>query len=74
MPAPKATNEYGHGQMMGMLVIIQLFENARDDKRSVDGRLMQRIKEIATRDLSEYLEKPEEDVLLLVNEQLRSVS
>lgn len=70
---PKITDDYGHGQMMGMLVIIQLLENARDDNKVVPGTMIQKIKDVASRDLAVYLDRHEEDVLLLVNEQIRTI-
>ncbi len=73
MQAPKATTDYAHGQMMGMLVIIQLFDNARESNSTIDLGTLNRVKDIASRDLAEYLDIPEEDVLLLVNEQLRNI-
>lgn len=73
MKTPKATTDYAHGQMMGMLVIIQLLEQAKETQKPVTGNMIQTIKNVCTRDLAQYLERPEEDVLLLVDEQLRKI-
>lgn len=59
--------------MMGMLVIIKLLENAREANRPLSVKLFRTVKDIASRDLAEYLQKPEEDVLLMVDEQLRKI-
>lgn len=67
------SNEYEQGQMMGMLVVIQMLENAREQNVPIMHSTLDKIKRIAVKSLSEYLEKPEEDVILLVNEQLGSI-
>ncbi len=73
MNPPKITDDYGHGQMMGMLVIITMLENAVDANDLLKSSMIQKVKDIANRDLAQYLNSPEEDVLLLVNEQLRNI-
>lgn len=70
---PKPTEDYGHGQMMGMLVVIQMFENAREAGVMIKGSSLEAIKKIAVKDLAEYLKKPEEDVFLMVDQQLKKV-
>lgn len=66
-------DDYAQGQMMGMLVMIQMFENAIDDKQPIPKSTTDKIKSIAVRSLSEFLQKPEEDVILLVDKQLRTI-
>ncbi len=56
--------------MMGMLVVLQLYENAQNAGVHVPERTVDTIRRIASIDLAEYLQKPEEDVLLLVQQQL----
>lgn len=73
MKTPKPTDEYGHGQMMGMLVIIQMLENAREEGMGIRQEVFDKIKSIAGKDLAEYLDKPEEDVYLLVDKQLKEM-
>lgn len=73
MKPPKATTDYEHGQMMGMLVIVSLLENAREANVPISHKVLDTIKNVASRDLAEYLGKPEEDVLLLVDQRLRSI-
>lgn len=68
---PKPTTEYEHGQMMGMLVVIQFIESAGET--GIDGMIFDKIKKIAVEDLAEYLSKPEEDVHLLVDNQLKDL-
>lgn len=70
---PVPSDDYGHGQMMGMLVIIQMFENARDTNMVLDSGIFEKVKRIAVIDLSEYLKTPEEDVYLLVDQQLKEI-
>jgi len=70
---PKPSDDYGHGQMMGMLVVIQLFENARDAGTTINEKVLENIKKIAAGDLAGYLDKPEEDVYLLVETQLKEI-
>lgn len=72
MIAPKPTDDYSHGQMMGMLVIIMMFEMAKENGVSVPDSTLQSIKDLAVEDLAEYLNKPTEDVLLLIEEELRN--
>lgn len=72
-PVPVPGNDYSQGQMMGMLVIIQMFENAIEAKKPIPQSTTNKIKSIAVRALSEYLQKPEEDVILLVDQQLRNI-
>lgn len=67
------SDDYGHGQMMGMLVMIQLFENARDADSYIPDSILDTVKRIAASDLAKYLKKPEEDIYLLVDQQLRKV-
>lgn len=71
MKQPLPSEDYGHGQMMGMLVVIQLFENAQDVGRVIPQSTLDTIKGIAAKDLADYLKKPEEDVYLLVDQQLK---
>lgn len=71
MEKPKPTSEYEHGQMMGMLVIIQAIEKSGENGISVD--IFDKIKRLAVQDLSEYLKKPEEDVHLMVDNQLKDI-
>jgi len=71
MQIPKPSDDYGHGQMMGMLVVIQLLENSRDTNVPIPMTTFDTIKKIAVSDLAEYLKKPEEDVYLLVEQQLK---
>jgi hypothetical protein len=73
MKQPKPSDDYGHGQMMGMLVIIQLLENSREVNIPVPSSTFETIKKIAVNDLAGYLEKPEEDIFLLVDQQLKKV-
>ena len=73
MKQPIPSNDYGHGQMMGMLVVIQLFENAREAGTFVPESTLEKIKRIAANDLAGYLQKPEEDIFLLVQQQLKKV-
>lgn len=73
MQTPKPTTEYEHGQMMGMLVIISMLENISDVESTPYGATFEKIKRLAAQDLSEYLKKPEEDVYLLVEQELKSL-
>lgn len=73
MDKPVPGYEYSMGQMMGMLVIIQMLQNAQEAKVFVPNQTLDKIKAISAKSLAEYLQKPEEDVLLLVNEQLSKV-
>lgn len=66
-------DDYSHGQMMGMLVVIMMMENALDNKLQINGDTLETIKRVSVEHLAEYLKKPEEDVLLLVTEQLRTI-
>lgn len=70
---PKPSDDYGHGQMMGMLVVIQMFENAKLKDVSIREDVLENIKRLAVSDLSQYLDKPEEDVHLLINQQLKEI-
>lgn len=70
---PKPTDEYGHGQMMGMLVMITMIENVVDLDGTPHGPTFERIKALAVSDLSQYLNKPEEDVYLLVDTELKEI-
>lgn len=70
MKQPIPSDDYGHGQMMGMLVVIQLFENSREMGVPIMESTLDTIKRIAVSDLAEYLDKPEEDIYLLVQNQL----
>lgn len=70
---PQATDEYGHGQMMGMLVVIAMFERARDAGQIIKPDVLADIKKIAVSDLSEYLDMPEEDVYLMIESQIKEV-
>lgn len=58
---------------MGMLVIIQMIENSQEDEIGIPVSVFDKIKSLAAKDLSEYLKKPEEDVYLLVESQLRDI-
>tara|TARA_B100001250_G_scaffold371758_1_gene356774 strand:+ start:109 stop:336 length:228 start_codon:yes stop_codon:yes gene_type:complete len=71
MKQPVPSDDYGHGQMMGMLVVIAMFENAAEKGIEIPQYTLDTIKRIASQDLSEYLDKPEEDVLLLVETQIK---
>lgn len=73
MKPPKASTDYAQGQMMGMLVIIQMLENAIDTKVKVPQEKLTTIKRVAVDSLSEYLQKPGEDVILLVDQVLRTI-
>jgi len=73
MKQPVPSDDYGHGQMMGMLVMIRLFENARDADSYIPDTTLETIKRIAVSDLAQFLSKPEEDVYLLVDQQLKKV-
>ena len=73
MPPIKITDEYGHGQMMGMLVAIQMYENADEIGHRVPQTVVDKIKRIAANDLAGYLKKPEEDVMLLVEQRLKDI-
>lgn len=73
MQPPKPGTEYAQGQMMGMLVIIQMLEAAEDTKVPIDSKRLQTIKNVAVNSLSEYLQKPGEDVILLVDKVLKSI-
>ena len=70
---PKPTNDYGHGQMMGMLVVIELFNKARENQATISQKMLDDISKIAVADLSEYLQKPEEDVYLMVDNELKEM-
>ena len=70
---PKPTDDYGHGQMMGMLSIITLIENLPYINESQYGPILQNVKRAAATDLSEYLKKPEEDVYLMVEKELKEL-
>lgn len=67
------TDEYGHGQMMGMLVIIELIETIAEAGATLDPSVLEKIKRIAVSDLAQYLNKPEEDVHLLVETKLKDI-
>lgn len=73
MDMPEPTDDYGHGQMMGMLVIIQLIEEAHAAGTTVRPETFDKIKRIAVSDLAEFLDKPEEDVHLLIETQLKEM-
>jgi hypothetical protein len=74
MKKPKPTNEYEHGQMMGMLTMLMLFEEASDEGVTISPDVLNKIKDIAAKDLSGYLEKPEEDVYLMISRELEEIS
>lgn len=67
----KPTEDYMQGQMMGMLCIIQMFENAKDAGVLIQQTQLDIIKRIAVQSLAPYLQKPEEDIMLLVDQQLK---
>jgi hypothetical protein len=71
---PEPTDDYGHGQMMGMLVIIEMFEHSRLTGASIELSVLDTIKTIAVADLSKYLKLPEEDVYLLVDSALKEIN
>lgn len=73
MQTPTPTTEYDHGQMMGMLVVITMVEKISDLESTPYGPTFEKIKRLAAKDLSEYLNKPEEDVYLLVDEELKAL-
>lgn len=73
MRQPLPSDDYGHGQMMGMLVIIDLIENSLDAGVTIPSDTFDTIKRIAVKDLADYFKKPEEDVFLLVDQQLKEV-
>lgn len=73
METPKPTTEYEHGQMMGMLVIISMVEKISDLEKTPYGSTFEKIKRLAAQDLSGYLKKPEEDVYLLVDNELKEL-
>lgn len=73
MQKPTPTTDYEHGQMMGMLVIIQIIENSIDDDMGVPASVFDKIKRLAAEDLADYLDKPEEDVYLMVEEELKDL-
>lgn len=74
MKLPMPSSDYGHGQMMGMLVVIQMFDNAADNGIIIPRNTLDTIRKIASGDLAEYFKKPDEDVLLLVEQQLKEVT
>lgn len=70
MQKPKPTTEYEHGQMMGMLVIIMMLEQGITAEH---GPIFKKIKELSVAGLAEYLSKPEEDVYLMVDKELKDI-
>jgi len=69
----KPSNDYAQGQMMGMLCIIRLMRRAEESKQVVPDIVLTNIQHIATQSLSEYLQKPEEDIILLVDTELEKI-
>jgi hypothetical protein len=71
MDKPVPTDEYQHGEMMGMLTIIMMLEAARDAKVETPVEKFEQLKWFAVADLARFFDKPEEDVILLVQNELR---
>lgn len=57
-------NPYSVGQLVGMLFMIELIES----NRGIDAELLNRLKMRCADGASEYLNKPAEDVLLMVEQ------
>jgi hypothetical protein len=66
---PTPTDEYSHGQLMGMLCIIRLLKL----KGTVPAEMVDRIERYSYEHLALYLEKPEEDIMLLIDKQLENI-
>ena len=73
MQKPTPSTEYEHGQMMGVLVMIMTFENMMEHGIPFTDSSFDKIKDIAVKDLAGYLKKPEEDIYLLVDNQIKDI-
>lgn len=74
MDAPVTpNNDYEQGQMMGMLCIIRLIRNAEETNTGIDGNIFDKIERLASESLSSYLDKPEEDIVLMVDQLLSTL-
>lgn len=69
----KKTADYTQGQMMGMLCIIRLLRTTHDKGERVSDQVLDRIERISSESLAGYLQKPEEDVILMVDNQLDKI-
>lgn len=58
---------------MGMLVVIMMLEDSRDSQVPIPAKTIEKIKKVAVENLAQYLDKPEEDVTLLVETELRNI-
>lgn len=67
------SDDYTQGQMMGMLCVIRLIRNAQETKTAIPASVFDNIEKIARESLSTYLDKPEEDVILMVNQLLNTL-
>lgn len=66
-PEPRSNKDpYTVGQYVGMMFVIQLVED-----KGVDKEFLNKLKVSCAEKSSEYLKKPPEDVLLMVDKSLK---
>lgn len=66
MEPAEPNNDYNNGQMMGMLSIIRQLKL----KGHIPAQTLDNIERVASESLSEYFQKPQEDIILLVDKKL----
>lgn len=63
------TDPFIAGQMVGMLVILTHIENSR----GISDESLQKIKRIAANNAEQYLQKPTEDIFLMVEDMVKDI-
>lgn len=69
----KPSNDYTQGQMMGMLCIVRLLRINAEAGTVIPDAIFDNIERLSVDSLAEYLQTPQEDVFLLVDNQLEKL-